>query len=330
MLSTKLLKCAILSLTLVTNSIHGAIPLVTWNDTENRSAIIEFTERVTSKSSPTFVPPSERIAVFDNDGTLLCEKPNYTQMQFSVDQMKATATQHPEWNDVAYIQQLISAPRETPVTLEGRDWLDVFSRTTQRLTVETFAQNVAQWLESARHPDFHAPYPSLTYLPMKELIHYLSANDFQVYIVTGSSIGFMRQWAPSTLGIPEERIIGSRMEMEYENVDGALRIVHGSKIERFNIAANKPVAIHEAIGKKPIFAFGNSIGDLEMLEWASSNEHHSMSLVLLHDDEEREYAYDEKTKIYALAKARAWKVVRMKHDFESVFSQTVGQRSRAK
>ena len=323
MFPLRLLKLVAIGVTFVTSSIEGAVPLLTWNDTETRKAIVEFVDRVTSESSPMFVPPSERIAVFDNDGTLLCEKPNYTQMQFSLDQIKATAPQHPEWNELPHIQELIKAPRETPVTLAGRDWLDVFLRTTQNVGIDAFAQNVSRWLESARHPDFDTHYLSLVYQPMKELIQFITANDFQVYIVTGSSIGFMRQWTFDTLGIPPQRVIGSRMEMSYENTEGSQRIVHGSKIERFNNGDVKPVAIQEAIGKRPIFTFGNSIGDLEMLEWGSSGAGESLGLVLLHDDAAREYAYIEDSKLYDRAKDQDWRVVSMKHDFKLVFAQGI-------
>ena len=305
-----------------------ASSLSKWNPTENRAAIIDFIAEVSRPKSPNYVPPEERVAVFDNDGTILCEKPNYTQMQFAVDRIKVNFPDHPEWKELAHICNLVEAPREAPVTLTGQKWLDVFMLSSSNVTVKDYRTDVIEWFDVARHPRYGTRYSSLTYSPMIELIQYLQENEFQVYLVTGGSIDFLRPWISQTYGIPRERIIGSRMEMKYEvsQTEGPT-LVNQEKIARFNNGRYKPVSIHEGIGRKPILAVGNSDGDIEMLEWTRSGQGLRMGIVLLHDDAKREYAYDQESKVYDIAKERNWNVVSMKKDFREVFSSDVTQRA---
>jgi hypothetical protein len=302
-----------------------AASLSKWNSTENRDAIIEFVTNVTQHNSPSFVPTNARIAVFDNDGTLLCEKPNYTQMQFAIDRLKASFPDHPEWRELDHIKELVNTPREKPVTLKGQKWLDVFMLSSSNVTVDDYSRSVTEWFENARHPDFKTRYSNLAYSPMIELIRYLHANEFRVYIVTGSSINFMRPWATSIYGTPPERILGSRMKLKYQNVENVPTLTITEEIARFNNGKAKPITIEEAIGQRPIFAFGNSDGDIEMLEWTSSGQGPSMGLILLHDDPDREYAYDQEAKIYNLAPKHEWRVVSIAKDFKEVFEDQVAR-----
>ncbi|MDA7657845.1 haloacid dehalogenase-like hydrolase [Verrucomicrobia bacterium] len=289
----------------------------------NRNAIIEFVNSVTRPNSPSYVPPNARIAAFDNDGTLLCEKPNYTQMQFAVDRIKASFSVHPEWQELAHIRELVASPREMPVTLKGQNWLDVFMLSSSNVTVDTYTRAVVDWFEDARHPDFKTRYSTLAYSPMTELIRYLHENEFKVYIVTGSSNNFMRPWTTQIYGIPPERVIGSRMELKYESVENGPRLSVSDEIARFNIGPSKPISIQEAVGQRPILAFGNSNGDIEMLEWTCSGPKQSMGLILLHDDAAREYAYDQEAKVYDLATKNEWKIVSIKKDFKEVFENQI-------
>jgi hypothetical protein len=298
-------------------------PLSKWNSNVNRNAIIEFVNSVTRPNSPSYVPPNARIAVFDNDGTLLCEKPNYTQMQFAVDRIKASFSVHPEWQELAHIRELVDSPREMPVTLKGQNWLDVFMLSSSNVTVDAYTRAVIDWFEDARHPDFKTRYSTLAYSPMTELIRYLHENEFKVYIVTGSSNNFMRPWTTQIYGIPPERVIGSRMELKYESADNGPRLSVSDGIARFNIGPSKPISIQEAVGQRPMLAFGNSNGDIEMLEWTCSGPNQSMGLILLHDDAAREYAYDQEAKIYELATKNQWKIVSIKNDFKEVFKNLV-------
>ena len=296
-----------------------------WNSTENRSAIVEFVTNVTRPNSPSYVRPNARIAVFDNDGTLLCEKPNYTQMQFALDRIKSNFSVHPEWQELAHIKELVGSPREMPVTLRGQEWLDVFMLSSSNVTVDAYSRAVTDWFEHARHPDFKTRYTSLTYSPMTELIRYLHKSEFKVYIVTGSSISFMRPWTTQIYGIPPERVIGSRMELNYETVETGPTLSISDKIDRFNNGPIKPISIQEALGQRPILAFGNSNGDIEMLEWTCSGQGPNLGLVLLHDDPDREYAYDQDTKVYDLAPKRQWRIVSMAKDFKEVFEFQVSR-----
>ena len=297
--------------------------LSNWNPGSNRTVIIDFVKTVTDRQSQHFVSPDNRIAVFDNDGTLWCEKPNYTEMQFAVDRINHSFPQHPEWDSLPHLKQLIDWPRAQTVTLKGAEWLDVFMKSSANMTVEEFTQIAHNWIAEARHPEFQVSYLALTFKPMVELIQYLHQNEFRVFLVTGGSNGFVRTSCQRLYGISPRRVIGSHLETKYKLIGTTPTLVYGYSITRFNNAEEKPVAIQERIGQKPILAFGNSNGDLEMLHWTCSGEGRRLGLVLLHDDAAREYAYGENTKIYRHANEHSWHIVSMKNDFKTVFATVI-------
>jgi hypothetical protein len=305
----------------------AAEPLPSWRDGAARRAIVSFVERVTRPGGPDFVAPAERIAVFDNDGTLWSEQPMYVQLAFALDRVKALVPQHPEWNAKEPFRSALAGDLAGLAKSGEKGLLELVLATHAGNTSEEFALIVEAWLESARHPKYGRPYTECVYQPMLELIAHLAANGFEVWIVSGGGIEFMRPWAERVYGVPPERIIGSSVRTKYALRDGRPAIVRLPAVDFIDDKAGKPVGIHKFIGRRPIAAFGNSDGDFEMLEWVTSAPGPRLGVFLHHDDAEREVAYDRNSHFGRLergldeAPKRGWTIVSMKRDWKRVFPE---------
>jgi len=304
--------------------------LPSWNDGPSKSRIVAFVETVTDQASQQYVPPSERIAVFDNDGTLWTEQPMYFQFAFALDRVKALAPQHPEWRTQEPFKSVLAGDIAGVVASGQHGLLEMMAATHTGMTEDEFRSIVADWLATARHPRFKRPYTELTYAPMKELLAYLGANGFKTFIVSGGGVEFMRVFSEQVYGVPPEHVIGSSIRTKYELRDGKPVIVRLPEIEFIDDKAGKALGINRYIGRKPILAFGNSDGDFEMLEYTTSAPGPRLGLILHHDDGEREYAYDRKSSVGRLERGldeagpRGWVVVSMKNDWRRVYD--AGQR----
>jgi len=304
----------------------AAQPLPSWNEGAAKSGIVEFVKAVTTKGGKDYVPPAERVATFDNDGTLWAEQPMYFQFIFMLDQVKAAAPRHPEWKDNAAFQALVKQDHEALAKLGQKPLLELMGQGNSGMTVGEYDKTIRDWLAKARHPKFKRPYTDLTYQPMKELLAYLRANGFKTYIVSGGSVEFMRPWAEKAYGIPPEQVIGSQQEVKLEMKDDKPVLTRGPNFVFIDDGPGKPVGIYRSIGRRPIAAFGNSDGDLQMLQVTAAGEGRRLALLVHHDDAEREFAYDRQSHIGRLdkawdeAKAKNWIVVSMKSDWKKIFS----------
>jgi len=306
----------------------AADPLPSWKDGPAKQAITGFVTDVTKAGGKDFVPPAQRIAVFDNDGTLWVEQPMYTQLAFVLDRVKTLAPAHPEWQ----AQQPFKAALEGDLATLGEAGLEglmqLLMATHAGMTSEEFSGIVTDWLSQARHPRFERPYTELVYQPMLELLAYLRANGFKTYIVSGGGVEFMRPWTERVYGVPPEQVVGSGIALKYEEREGAPVLVREAEVAFVDDKAGKPVGIWRHIGRRPILAFGNSDGDLQMLEWTTAGAGRRLGLILHHDDAEREYAYDRKShfgrldKALAAADAEGWTVVSVQSDWNRVFAAT--------
>lgn len=302
-------------------------PLPAWNDTSTKRAITAFVERVTNPSSPDFVPAEERIAVFDNDGTLWSEQPMYVQLAFALDRVKALAPQHPEWRQTQPFQAALEGDFAALAASGEAGLLQLITATHAGMTTEEFSQIVQQWLETARHPTLQRPYTECVYQPMLELLEYLRAAGFKTYIVSGGGVEFLRPWAEKVYGIPPEQVVGSSIKVEYQLRDGQPVLVRLPAINFIDDKAGKPVGIHQQIGRRPILAGGNSDGDFEMLEYVTSGPGARLGVLIHHTDAAREVAYDRKSHFGRLdrglteAPARGWVVVDMQQDWRYVFPE---------
>ncbi|MBK8210355.1 MAG: haloacid dehalogenase-like hydrolase [Rhodospirillales bacterium] len=300
-------------------------PLPSWNDGPAKSAIVAFVAAVTTNDGADFVPPEERIVVFDNDGTLWVEQPFYTQLAFALDRVKALAPQHPEWREREPFRAAMAGDIKALAASGERGLVELVMATHAGMTTEEFAVIVTDWLKTARHPRFERSYTDLIYQPMLELLAYLRANDFKTHIVSGGGIEFMRPWTEGVYGVPPEQMIGSSIKTVFEIRDGTPVLVRLPEIDFIDDKAGKPVGIHKFIGRRPIAAFGNSDGDLQMLQWTTSAPGRRFGLIIHHDDAEREYAYDRDSRVGRLDKAldaapaNGWTVVSMKQDWAAVF-----------
>jgi len=303
----------------------AADPLPSWNDGPAKARILRFVEDVTTPTSPQFVPPAERIAVFDNDGTLWSEQPLYFQLAFMLDRVKALAPQHPEWKTTEPFKSALAGDKAGLAASGERGLLQLMAATHAGMTSEEFAEIVSGWLATARHPRFGRRYDELTYAPMRELLGHLRANGFKTYIVSGGGIEFMRVFAERVYGVPPEQVIGSSIGTKYEIRDGKPVIMRLPEIDFIDDKAGKPVGISKFIGRRPILAFGNSDGDFEMLEYTTSAPGPRLGLIVHHDDATREYAYDRESHVGRLergldeAAKRGWIVVSMKSDWRSIY-----------
>jgi phosphoserine phosphatase len=300
-------------------------PLPSWNDGTSKAAIVSFVAAVTRDGGPDWVAPPERIAVFDNDGTLWCEQPQYSQLVFMLDQVKAAAPKHPEWKSNAAFNALVAHDEKALGAMGQKPVLELLAVANSGMTVEAYERTIRDWLATARHPRFDRPYTDVVYAPMQELLTYLRANGFKTFIVSGGGIEFMRPWVEKAYGIPPEQVVGSIAEVKFELKDGVPTLTRLPKVAFVDDGPGKPVGIYRNIGRRPIAAFGNSDGDLEMLQATAAGPGRRLALLIHHDDAEREYAYDRESKIGKLdrawdeAKAKGWVVVSMKQDWKRIF-----------
>jgi phosphoglycolate phosphatase-like HAD superfamily hydrolase len=302
-----------------------ADPLPSWNDTGPKKAITAFVAKVTDDRSPDFVPVPERIAAFDNDGTLWCEQPMYTQVVFAVDRVKALAPQHPEWKDKQPFKAMLDGDREKMAAAGERGWVEVITATHTGMTVTGFEATVTGWIKTAEHPRFKRPYTACVYQPMLELLAYLRANGFKTFVVSGGTADFMRPWTEAAYGIPPEQVVGTTFRTKYAVPDGTPAIVIEPHVDLVDDGPGKPVGIARLIGRRPVMAFGNSDGDFEMLEYTTAGKGARFGLIVHHTDAVREYAYDRKSPVGHLDRAldaapkRGWVVTSMKDDWKTIF-----------
>ena len=302
-----------------------ADPLPSWKDTASKLAITRFVEEVSTTGSTGFVTPAERIAVFDNDGTLWSEQPMYFQLAFALDRVEAMAPQHPEWKQEQPFKAVLEGDLKTVLSGGEHALLELVMATHAGTTTEEFEQIVRDWLDSARHPESGKPYTEMVYQPMLELLAYLRANDFKTYIVSGGGTEFMRPWSEKVYGIPPEQVIGSSIKTVYELQGNKPVLVRLPEINFIDDKGGKPVGINQHIGRRPIAAFGNSDGDLQMLQWTSAGDGARFGLLVHHTDADREWAYDRKSPIGRLDKAldkaltEGWTVVDMKNDWKVIY-----------
>ena len=301
-------------------------PLPSWNEGPAKQAIIDFVTRVTDVGGRDFVLPEERIATFDNDGTLWVEQPMYTQVVFAFDRIKAAAPKHPEWKTTEPYRSVLAGDYKA-VLADGEQTgikLTMFGHA--GMSTGEFEKIVVDWLATARHPRFQQPYTDCVYLPMVEVLQYLRANDFKTFIVSGGGVDFMRPWTNRVYGIPKENVVGSSIEVKFELVDGKPTLIRLPQANFVDDKAGKPVGIERFIGKQPILAFGNSDGDFEMLQWTTAGEGPRLGLLVHHTDAVREYAYDRDSMVGQLVRGldeaakRGWILVDMKNDWKKIFS----------
>ena len=304
---------------------RAADPLPSWNDGKAKQSVVAFVEKVTTQGSPDFVPVSERIATFDNDGTLWAEQPIYVQFAFARDRVKALVPQHPEWKTKPPFSKFISTPKEEMVAVNEQELMEMIMVSHAGMTTEEFSKTVSDWINTARHPKTGKLYTEMVYQPMLELLAYLRANGFKTFIVSGGGIEFMRPWTERVYGIPPEQVVGSSGKLKFEMRDGKPVLMKLPEIDFVDDKAGKPVGIQQHIGRRPIAAFGNSDGDLQMLQWTAAGSGPRFCLFVQHTDAAREWAYDRESHIGKLdkgldeAKARGWTVVSMKDDWKTIF-----------
>jgi hypothetical protein len=299
--------------------------LPSWNEGPSRKSITSFVSRVTTQGSPDFVAVSERIAVFDNDGTLWAEQPIYFQLAFALDRVKALAAQHPEWQTREPFKSVIAGDMKAVMAGGEHALLQIIAASHTGNTTAEFEQIVKDWIATAKHPRTGRLYTEMVYRPMLELLTYLRANGFKTYIVSGGGIEFMRPWVERVYGISPEQVVGSRIKMKYELRKGVPVLARLAEIDLIDDKAGKPVGIQQVIGRRPIIAFGNSDGDFEMLEWTTTAPGPRLGAIVHHTDAEREWAYDRESPIGRLvrgldeANGRGWVVVDMKRDWARIF-----------
>jgi hypothetical protein len=305
---------------------QGADLLPSWNDTATKAAIVAFVDKVTKEGSADFVPEPERIAVFDNDGTLWVEQPMYTQLAFALDRVKAEAAAHPEWKDTQPFKAALEGDMKTLAESGEKGLMELIMATHAGMTTSEFQKIAADWIATARDARFKRAYTELVYQPMLELLTYLRANGFKTFIVSGGGIELMRPWTEQIYGIPPEQVVGSSIKTEFQMRDGVPTLFRLPQINFVDDKAGKPVGINEHIGRRPIAAFGNSDGDLEMLQWTTLGASGPrFGMIVHHTDSEREYAYDRKSSVGKLdaaldaAAVNGWTVVDMQKDWKAIF-----------
>lgn len=300
-------------------------PLPSWNDGATKQQIENFVKKVTTRGSPDFVEPARRMAVFDNDGTLWAEQPAYFEFFFALDQLKAMSPQHPEWKTTEPFKSALAGDMKGLAASGEKGVLELVAATHSGMTTDEFARSVSQWVSTAKHPKTQRVFTEMVYQPMLELLHYLRDNGFKTYIVSGGGQDFMRAWVPAVYGIPPEQIIGSQGELKYELQNGKPVLVKLPKVALIDDGPGKPVGIQRSLGLKPIFAFGNSDGDQQMLEWTASGDGARFAGLVHHTDAAREWSYDRQSKIGKLDKAldeaaaKDWTVVDMKKDWKVIY-----------
>ncbi len=304
---------------------RAADPLPSWNDGAARKSILQFVERTTRAGSPDFVPPAERIAVFDNDGTLWPEQPIYTQVLFGMDRAKALAPAHPDWKDREPFRSALAGDLKGLEATGVRGLVDLTAGTAEGLTPEEFDRVVTGWLAATPHPRFHRPYTQCVYQPMLEVLAWLRANGFKTYVVTGGSLDFVRPWTESVYGVPPEQVIGSTVPLKFGLEGGKAVLRRLGQTDFIDDREGKAISIQRVIGRRPIAAFGNSDGDLPMLQWTDAGTRRHFCLFVRHTDARREWAYDRDSGVGRLnkgldeARTHGWTVVDMAKDWKRVF-----------
>jgi phosphoglycolate phosphatase-like HAD superfamily hydrolase len=306
-------------------------PLPSWNEGPAKKAIVAFVKAVTDRGGKSYVPPADRIATFDQDGTLWVEYPSYAQAMFGLDRLRMLALQHPEWKDQEPFKAVLSDDKESMAKFSEQDWMRIIAATNAGMTTKQFQAIVKEWLAKAKHSRFKRPYTELVYQPMLEVMKYLRANGFKTYIVTGGGQEFVRVYSEGVYGIPTEQVVGSSILTKYEYKEGKPVLMRLPKVFFIDDKAGKPVGINLFVGKRPLAAFGNSEGDREMLEWTTAEKGARLAMLVLHDDARREYSYgpalglpDTKVgaftqALYDEAKKKGWTVISMKNDWKRIF-----------
>lgn len=304
----------------------GELP--SWNEGATKQSILTFVRNATAAGGRLFIPQPERIAVFDNDGTLWAEQPIYFQVAFVLDRIRALAPKHPEWKQKQPFKGVLEGDMKSVMASGQKGIVQLMAATHSGMTTDEFSQTVADWFETARHPKTHLRYTDMVYQPMLELLFYLRENGFKVFIVSGGGVEFMRVFAEKTYGIPPEQVVGSMGGLQYSVRDGVPRLTKLAKIDHIDDGPGKPVGIQKFIGRRPVFAFGNSDGDLQMLQWTSAGPGERFAGLVHHTDAEREWSYDRTSKIGKLdkaldeAQAKGWTVVDMKRDWARVYTDS--------
>jgi phosphoserine phosphatase len=302
-------------------------PLPSWNNTKSKQTILTFVKDVTDPNSAKFVPQSQRIATFDNDGTLWAEQPIYTQLLFAIERIYTLAPNHPEWQNTEPFATLLKGDVPGALTLSKTAVSDIVLAANTGMDNESYKGIVTQWINQAKHPITKRPYTEMVYQPMLELITYLQENGFKTYIVSGGGIEFIRAWSEAEYGIPPEHVIGSSMKRTYQLQNNKMVIFRHPEMDFYNNNNNKVIAIDTHIGRRPIAAFGNSDGDLPMLEYVSKGEGPRLSMIIHHTDKKREWAYDRKSEIGTLDKGlekadeNNWRIVDIKTDWKVIYPE---------
>ena len=309
-----------------TVSAEGAVdPLPSWNQGPGKQAILKFVQQVTDKSSPDYVLPMDRIAVFDNDGTLWSEQPFYFQLRFAMDRVKTLAPKHPRWDTQQPFKAILENDTKAFSASSEKGLIKLVTATHSGMTVAEFRSIVKDWIKTARHPRFNRLYTDLVFQPMLELLAYLRKNGFKTYIISGGGTEFMRPWTEQVYGIPPEQVMGSSFKTKYVSENGNPSLMRMPEMDFVNDKGDKPVGINKLIGKRPIAAFGNSDGDLQMLQWTAAGDGRRFMLLVHHTDNAREWAYDRKSHVGRLDKAldearkRGWIVVDMKKEWKRIY-----------
>ncbi|HEV2159666.1 HAD family hydrolase [Bradyrhizobium sp.] len=318
------LSAALRSTSAVAQTQTGSLP--SWNEGPTKASIVDFVARVTENGGPYFVPPDQRIATFDNDGTLWVEQPMYVQLAFALDRVKVLAPMHPEWKDQQPFAAVLNGDPKALAAFGEKGVAELVAVTHAGMTTAEFEKIVTDWLATARDARFKRPYTELVYQPMLELLAYLRANGFKTFIVSGGGIEFMRPWTERVYGVPPEQVVGSSIKTRYEMRDSTPVLFRLPEVDFIDDKAGKPIGINSHIGRRPIAAFGNSDGDLEMLQWATLGTSGArFGLIVHHTDAEREYAYDRQSHFGKLdvaldaAAVNRWTVVDMKKDWKRIF-----------
>jgi phosphoserine phosphatase len=329
-----LLLCAIAQTLSAAAQVQPNDSLPSWNQGTAKNAILAFVARVTTKGSSAYIPPEDRVAVFDNDGTLWTEQPIYTQLAFALDRFKILAPHHPEWSNQEPFKSVLSGDLKSVEASGEKGLLELLSATHSGMNTEEFSQIVSAWISNSRHPRFKRPYTECVYQPMLELLAYLKKNNFEIYIVSGGGVEFMRPWTQRVYGIPPEHVIGSSIKTRFEIDNGKPELLRLPEVDFVDDGPGKPVGINKFIGKRPVAAFGNSDGDLQMLQWTAAGRGPHLMLLVRHTDEMREYEYDRNSRVGKLDKAldeataEGWVVVDMKRDWRTIFPpRTVDRQS---
>ena len=303
----------------------AADELASWNDGPAKKTIVDFVTAVTSQGGPDYVEPAARVAVFDNDGTLWGEQPMYVQLAFALDRVKALAPEHPEWKRTEPFKSVLAGDVAGVAASGEKGLIQLIAATHAGMTSDDFTKIATDWIATAEHPKTGKSYTAMVYQPMLELIGYLKAHDFKVFIVSGGGVEFMRPWTERIYGIPPENVVGSSIKAKYDVHDGKPAIVRLPQIDFIDDGPGKPVGIYDHIGRRPIAAFGNSDGDFQMLEWTTSGPGRTLGLIVHHDDANREYAYDRKSHFGRLDRGlsegpkRDWTIVSMKDDWKQIY-----------